>query len=81
MNQPPSLDTFNYDMNQYRDVTTPGEGPQFFGNFDSNGQPLEPGLVSGNYFDGSIDGQDENDPKRRRIARVRIVPSAGKIYY
>lgn len=70
MDQPPPLETFHYDMNQYQDATTPGEGSQFFGNFDHNGQSV---LPSSNYFDSTIDGQDENDPKRRRIARVRCL--------
>lgn len=66
MNHP---DGFNYDMNQFPD-STPGETPKIFGAYDQNGQPIAPSLPPGNYFGDLGDAIDENDPKRRRIARV-----------
>lgn len=66
MNNP---DGFNYDLNQFPDSTA-SEPPQVFGAYDVNGQPIAPSLPPGNYFGDLGDGIDENDPKRRRIARV-----------
>lgn len=65
-------DGFNYDLNQFPG-STPGEPSQIFGGaYDVNGQPIAPSLPPGNYFNDLGDGIDENDPKRRRIARVRM---------
>jgi len=63
-------DGFNYDLSQFPDSTS-SEPPQIFSAYDLNGQPLAPSLPPGNYYSDLGDGIDENDPKRRRIARVR----------
>ncbi len=46
--------------------------PQVFGGYNPDGTPIPP-MVNGQYFDdgmgGSV-GDDSNDAKRRRIARV-----------
>ena len=47
--------------------------PQIFGAYNADGSPIPPVLndqVFGDPNDGSFD--DINDPKRRRIARVRL---------
>ncbi|KAK5945477.1 hypothetical protein PMZ80_002682 [Knufia obscura] len=62
-------DGFNYDLNQFPG-STPGEPSQIFGAYDVNEQPIAPSLPPGNYFNDLGDGIDENDPKRRRIARA-----------
>lgn len=59
-----NLDGFNYDLNQYQG-TPPSDVP-IFTNYD---QQLT-GSLSGQYYGDPNDGMDENDPKRRRIARV-----------
>ena len=56
-----------YDMNAFATQ----QPPQIFGAYDHNGSPLGPMGYQGAYFGESLDGLDENDPKRRRIARVR----------
>lgn len=66
MNNP---DGFNYDLSQFPDSTA-REPPQVFGAYDVNGQPIASSLPPGSYFGDLGDGIDENDPKRRRIARV-----------
>lgn len=69
MDHPGNLDTFNYDIHQYHE-NAPGDAPMF-GGYDLNGQPIPSSLPPGTYFGDPSDGHDENDPKRRRIARVR----------
>ncbi len=57
-----------YDMSQY----VPQQPPQIFGAYASDGTPIPASLPPGSYFGDLNDGGlDENDPKRRRIARVR----------
>lgn len=63
-----SMDGFNYDMNQYQG-TPPSDAP-IFGAYDLSGQQIPGSLPPGQYFGDLGDGIDENDPKRRRIARV-----------
>jgi len=65
-------DGFDHDLNQYPDATS-GEALQTFAAYDLNGQSIAPPLPPGSYFGDLGDGIDENDPKRRRIARVRHV--------
>jgi hypothetical protein len=58
-----------YDMNAFATQ----QPPQIFGAYDHNGSPMGPMGYQGAYFGDSLDGGlDDNDPKRRRIARVRI---------
>ena len=47
--------------------------PQIFGNFNANGSPVPPALNGPIFTDdilGFDDGNDQGDPKRRRIARA-----------
>lgn len=69
------MDGFQYDLNQFPDTTQPQDPPQIFGAFGLDGQNIAPAIHSSSYYGGDIgDGIDENDPKRRRIARVRCCP-------
>jgi hypothetical protein len=46
--------------------------PQIFGGFNSDGTPAPPVLTGPIFQDhGDVGSADDNDPKRRRIARVR----------
>ncbi|KIW17153.1 hypothetical protein PV08_04344 [Exophiala spinifera] len=63
----PGLDTLGYDMSQFM----PQHPPQIFGAYNPDGTPIPPTLPPGSYFGDLNDGMvDENDPKRRRIARA-----------
>lgn len=66
-----SIEGIPYDMSQF---VSP-QPPQIFGAYNPDGTPipasLPPGAYFGDYNDGGV---DENDPKRRRIARVRPLP-------
>lgn len=63
-----SVDSLGFDMSQF----VSHQPPQVFGAYSADGTPLPATLPSGNYFSDYNDGVgDENDPKRRRIARVR----------
>jgi hypothetical protein len=45
--------------------------PQIFGSFNSDGSPAQPVLPGPVFQDhGDVGSADDNDPKRRRIARV-----------
>jgi hypothetical protein len=55
-----------YDMSSY----VPQQPPQIFGAYNPDGTPIPPTLPPGAYFGDYDGGLDENDPKRRRIARV-----------
>jgi hypothetical protein len=46
--------------------------PQIFGGLNPDGSPAQP-VLSGPLFQdyGDVGSADDNDPKRRRIARVR----------
>lgn len=63
-----NLEGFNYDLNHYQD--TPPADASIFGAFDLAGQQISGSLPHSQYFGDQGDGIDENDPKRRRIARV-----------
>lgn len=63
------MDGFDYDMNQFHD-THPSDPPQIFTAYGPDGHPVPHGFATGPYFAGEIGDGDENDPKRRRIARV-----------
>lgn len=63
------MDGFNYNVTKFTDTAT-GEVPQTFGAYDLHGNPIQPTLPPGNYFGEPGDAAEENDPKRRRIARV-----------
>lgn len=63
------MDGLNYEINQFT-PRTPNDLPQIYVNYDINGQPIPPNLPPGHYFADIGDGADENDPKRRRIARA-----------
>lgn len=63
-----SMDSLGYDLSQF----VPQQPPQIFGAYNADGTPIPPTLPPGTYFGDLTDGAvDENDPKRRRIARVR----------
>lgn len=66
MNPRSSADSFGYEIPQYT-----SQPPQIFGALDADGNPLPPTMPTGNFFvdDNDLNG-DDNDPKRRRIARV-----------
>lgn len=73
MDHRPSLDSLGYDMSHFM----PQHPPQVFGAYNPDGTPIPPTLPLGPYFGDLNDGLvDENDPKRRRIARVRHPPRA-----
>jgi hypothetical protein len=62
-----SIETLPYDMSQF----VPQQPPQIFGAYNADGTPVPASLPPGAYFGDYGDlGLDENDPKRRRIARV-----------
>jgi hypothetical protein len=45
--------------------------PQIFGGFNADGSPAAPSLPAPIFQDhGDVGSADDNDPKRRRIARV-----------
>ncbi len=62
------LNSMGYDMNAFAQ-----QPPQIFGAYNADGSPMPPVLPAGNYFDDGLDLglDDDNDPKRRRIARVQ----------
>ncbi len=63
-----SIDSMGYDISQFM----PQQPHQIFGAYNPDGTPIPPTLPPGAYFGDLTDGGlDENDPKRRRIARVR----------
>lgn len=65
------MDGMGYDMNAF----SAQQPPQIFGAYDHNGSPMAAMAYQGAYFgDGMDGGLDDNDPKRRRIARVRAAP-------
>ncbi|KAJ9634296.1 hypothetical protein H2204_006373 [Knufia peltigerae] len=67
MDHRPSLDGLGYDMSHFM----PQHPPQIFGAYNPDGTPIPPTLPPGPYFGDLNDGMvDENDPKRRRIARA-----------
>jgi hypothetical protein len=69
MDQRGSIDSLGFDMSQFVSHQT----PQMFGAYNPDGTPIPTSLPSGNYMSDYNDGLgDENDPKRRRIARVRF---------
>ena len=59
-----------YDMPQLAN-----QPPQIFGAYNSDGSPIPP-VLNGQVFSDPSDGgyEDLNDPKRRRIARVCVLP-------
>jgi hypothetical protein len=61
-----TLDGLGYDMSF---STQP---PQIFGGYNPDGSPMAPVIPPGSsYFSDGLDlGLDDNDPKRRRIARA-----------
>lgn len=61
-----SIDAMGYDINQF----VSQQPPQIFGAYHPDGSPIPATLPPGNYFGDLNDGLDDNDPKRRRIARV-----------
>ncbi|KAI9871161.1 MAG: hypothetical protein M1823_008529, partial [Watsoniomyces obsoletus] len=61
-----NLDGLGYDMSAFSSQQT----PQIFGPYNQDGSPMPPVLPPANYFSDGLDvGLDDNDPKRRRIAR------------
>ena len=74
-----NLDGFQYDLNQYQNPSS-GDGA-IFGNFDTGAQALPGSMAGNNYFGDLGDSVDENDPKRRRIARVCIDSRSLGIFY
>jgi hypothetical protein len=70
------MDSLGYDMNAY----AAQQPPQIFGTYH-DGSPMAPMPYQGAYFgDGTDAGLDDNDPKRRRIARVRLAGSRSLKY-
>ncbi|KIV85314.1 hypothetical protein PV11_01019 [Exophiala sideris] len=62
-----SIDSLGYDISQFM----PQQPPQIFGGYNTDGTPIPASLPPGAYFGDLNDGSiDENDPKRRRIARA-----------
>ena len=54
---------------------------QIFGAYNPDGSPVQPNLSSSMFGDNEGGSVDENDPKRRRIARVNQDNSANPISY
>jgi hypothetical protein len=66
-----SIDGLSFDMSSF----VAQQPPQIFGAYNPDGTPIAPSLPPGAYFGDYADGGlDENDPKRRRIARVGRCP-------
>ncbi|KAK5554655.1 hypothetical protein LTR46_007381 [Exophiala xenobiotica] len=62
-----SVDSMGYDMSQFMTQ----QPHQIFGAYNPDGTPIPATLPPGAYFGDLTDGgYDENDPKRRRIARA-----------
>lgn len=60
-----SIDSLGYDIS----VFSLQQPPPIFGSYHPDGSPMS--LSQGNYYGDPNDlGYDENDPKRRRIAKV-----------
>ena len=60
-------DSYGFDMS----ANFMSQPPQIFGAYNSDGSPSQPVLSDSIFADGNEQGSnDENDPKRRRIARV-----------
>jgi hypothetical protein len=56
------------------DMPLMNQPPQIFGAYTSDGSPIPPSLNGQLFADDMGLGDDSNDAKRRRIARVRSVP-------
>jgi hypothetical protein len=65
-----AMDGMGYDMNAYG-----AQPPQIFGAYGHNGESMAGMPYQGAYFDDGLDGLDDSDPKRRRIARVSGIHS------
>lgn len=74
------LENYDYDMNQFHDTRTT-DPPHVFAAYDPDGLPVPQGFSSGAYYGGDLGDGDENDPKRRRIARVALSFSRLAIVY
>ena len=61
-----AMDGMGYDMNTYGST----QPPQIFGAYGHDGSPMAGMPYQGAYFGDGMDGLDDSDPKRRRIARV-----------
>ncbi|TKA38030.1 hypothetical protein B0A49_13957, partial [Cryomyces minteri] len=61
-------------INGYAPPPLTNPPPQIFGSLSANGSPLQPSLPANMFADdpnaSGGDEHDQNDPKRRRIARV-----------
>ena len=64
-----TMDGLGYDISAF----AAQQPPQIFGAYNHDGSPMPPMLSQGAYFGDGLDGLDDSDPKRRRIARVRTV--------
>ena len=61
------LDGMGYDMSHIM-----SQAPQIFGGFNTDGSPVTAGLSDSMFAENQDPGSvDENEAKRRRIARVR----------
>lgn len=68
-------DTYNFELPS----NLMSQPPQIFGSYNPDGSPVQPALSGSIFGDSNEQGSvDENDPKRRRIARVSWFPVAGK---
>ena len=65
-----SIDGLGYDISAFSSQ----QPPQIFGSYASDGSPIPAMMSQGNYYE-DLDGLAENDPKRRRIARVGTKPA------
>ncbi|KAL2417669.1 ABC-transporter-regulating transcription factor [Exophiala dermatitidis] len=61
-----NMESLGFDMPQFASQST----PQMFGGYTVDGTSLNGGISSTNYFDFNDGVGDDNDPKRRRIARA-----------
>jgi hypothetical protein len=59
-----SIDGLAYDMSAFS-----SHQPPIFGSYNADDSPIPTMLSQGQYYE-DLDGLAENDPKRRRIARV-----------
>ena len=66
MDQLGGADNYGFDMPS----NLMSQPPQIFGAYNRDGSPVQPGISGSIFGDNEQGSVDENDPKRRRIARV-----------
>ena len=61
-----SIDGLGYDMSTF----APQQNSQIYNSYNADGSPVPNIMSQNNYYMDGFDDGDQNDPKRRRIARA-----------